>query len=146
MLKNSLFLGVYAVHEGGSDTAAGSSTTAEPPRLEQVAMARFITDRLTVFYITDVYVTHAHRGRGLGEWMADCTREIMDGMPHLKRAMLMATPGADDSPLESKSISFYKERLGMEVFEQGKGVVAMCRSKAWWDEPENQGKWTQRTA
>jgi hypothetical protein len=59
----------------------------------------------------------------------------MDGMPHLKRAMLMATPGIEDV-FDSKSIRFYKDRLGMEVFDQGKGVVAMNRSRAWWDETE----------
>ena len=142
LMKNSVILGVYTTRDAKPDTVTSNTMNAQASELEQVGMARFITDRLTVFYITDVFIAPAHRGRGIGGWMADCMRDIMDGMPHLKRAMLMATPGSDENPFESKSISFYKERLNMEVFDQGRGVVAMCRSKAWWDEPENKGRWT----
>ncbi|KEQ70112.1 hypothetical protein M436DRAFT_24100, partial [Aureobasidium namibiae CBS 147.97] len=85
MLSNSLVMGLYA--------------------LEQVGFARFVTDHVTVFYLTDVYVEPDSRGKGLGKWLISCCREILDSKPHLMRAMLMASPG------EGKE--FYAKSLGM---------------------------------
>lgn len=133
MKNNSVILGVYRFLNDGHDDERSSTTQSQ---VEQVGMARFITDRLTVFYITDVFITPTHRGKGLGEWLADCMRGIMDGMLYLKRAMLMATPDSDNDPYDCKSVKFYRDRLGMEPFEQGRGVVAMSRAAAWWEDHE----------
>ncbi|KAF2093128.1 hypothetical protein NA57DRAFT_48872 [Rhizodiscina lignyota] len=132
MKNNCVILGVYLTHESNDETASQRG-----PRFEQVGMARLITDRLTMFYITDVFIAPSERGKGLGRWMADCIREIMDGMPHLKRAMLMATPESGEDPYNSHSVRFYRDRMGMEPFEQGRGVVAMGRSAKWWEAREN---------
>ncbi|WP_326999691.1 GNAT family N-acetyltransferase [Dactylosporangium sp. NBC_01737] len=37
----------------------------------QVAFARAVTDGATFVWICDVFVTTAHRGRGLGQWLVD---------------------------------------------------------------------------
>ncbi|KEQ90114.1 hypothetical protein M438DRAFT_263439 [Aureobasidium pullulans EXF-150] len=90
ILSNSLVMGVYA--------------------LEQVGFARFVTDHVTVYYLTDVYVAPEYRGKGLGKWLIKCCREILDSKPHLMRAMLMASPG------EGKE--FYEKNLGMRDIQE----------------------------
>ncbi|MEV4351798.1 GNAT family N-acetyltransferase [Actinoplanes sp. NPDC049596] len=42
---------------------------------EQVAVARVINDGAVFAYLCDVYVDRAHRGRGLGGWMARGLRD-----------------------------------------------------------------------
>lgn len=44
------------------------------PSGEQVAFTRAVTDGLTFGWICDVYVDHAHRGRGLATWLS---REVV---------------------------------------------------------------------
>ncbi|TVL90331.1 GNAT family N-acetyltransferase [Streptomyces sp. SAJ15] len=62
----------FAVHD-----AAGS----------QVAYARVVTDSATFAWLCDVYVAPAHRGRGLGTWLAGAVRDHL--APYrLKRVML----------------------------------------------------------
>ncbi|MFI1618254.1 GNAT family N-acetyltransferase [Streptomyces lydicus] len=62
----------FAVHE-----AAGP----------QVAYARVVTDRATFAWLCDVYVAPAHRGKGLGTWLAGAVRDRL--APYrLKRVML----------------------------------------------------------
>ncbi len=36
---------------------------------EQVGFARVITDKATFGYIADVFITEAHRGKGLSKWL-----------------------------------------------------------------------------
>lgn len=148
LLSNSLVLGIYKVQPSMPPPKTASSpsspdtpsptledpsfyfsseftgTGAPAEKLEQVGFARFITDHVTVFYLTDVYVVDEYRGRGLGRWLGECCREVLDGKPHLMRAMLMAEPG--------KGKAFYERCLGMrdlrEEVEEGK-VVAMTRGR-----------------
>jgi GNAT superfamily N-acetyltransferase len=62
-------------------------------------------------YLTDVYVLKEHQGKGLGSWLIDCVREILDTWPALRRTMLMTS--------DDRSVAFYREKMGMEVFPQG---------------------------
>ena len=148
MLSNSLVMGVYAVRPpfpaaktveepSSPDTPSPSledpsfyfsneyeRNSAGADKLEQVGFARFVTDHVTVFYLTDVYVEPDSRGKGIGKWLISCCREILDSKPHLMRAMLMASPG------EGKE--FYETRLGMRDMqdEVAEGhVVAMTRGR-----------------
>jgi hypothetical protein len=129
ILSNSLVMGVYAVQPSfpAAKTAEEPSSpetpspTLEAPdfyfsneferngtgaeKLEQMGFARFVTDHVTVFYLTDVYIEPDSRGKGLGKWLISCCREIVDSKPHLMRAMLMASPG------EGKE--FYEKALDM---------------------------------
>ncbi|KEQ59416.1 uncharacterized protein M437DRAFT_57082 [Aureobasidium melanogenum CBS 110374] len=100
ILSNSLVMGVYAFQ----GTGAGAE------KLEQVGFGRFVTDHVTVFYLTDVYIEPDSRGKGLGKWLISCCREILDSKPHLMRAMLMASPG------EGKQ--FYEKNLGMRDMQE----------------------------
>ncbi|KAI4788277.1 DEAD-domain-containing protein, partial [Aureobasidium sp. EXF-8845] len=79
-------------------------------KLEQMGFARFVTDHVTVFYLTDVYIEPDSRGKGLGKWLISCCREIVDSKPHLMRAMLMASPG------EGKE--FYEKALDMRDIQE----------------------------
>ncbi|KAI5227097.1 hypothetical protein E4T46_04415 [Aureobasidium subglaciale] len=146
ILSNSLVLGVYAVQFPSPKTAEEPSSpetpspTLEDPsfyfsdefqgtgagaeKLEQVGFARFITDHVTVYYLTDVYVEPESRGKGLGKWLISCCREILDSKPHLMRAMLMASPG------DGKE--FYEENLGMRDMQEEAAeghVLAMTRRR-----------------
>ncbi|MGB0524449.1 MAG: GNAT family N-acetyltransferase [Flammeovirgaceae bacterium] len=39
---------------------------------QQIGLARVITDYTTFAYLSDVFVTKSHQGKGLGKWMIDC--------------------------------------------------------------------------
>jgi GNAT superfamily N-acetyltransferase len=52
-LENSLCFGVYR-------------------GAEQVGLARVVTDYATFGWLCDVFITEAHRGRGLGKWLIEC--------------------------------------------------------------------------
>ncbi|MFD8330449.1 GNAT family N-acetyltransferase [Streptomyces lydicus] len=64
----------FAVHE-----AAGP----------QVAYARVVTDRATFAWLCDVYVAPAHRGKGLGTWLAGAVRDHL--APYRLKRVLLST-------------------------------------------------------
>jgi GNAT superfamily N-acetyltransferase len=43
----------------------------------QVAFGRMVTDRATFAWLSDVFVDAAHRGRGLGGWLAETARDAV---------------------------------------------------------------------
>jgi GNAT superfamily N-acetyltransferase len=55
---------------------------------EQVGFARVVTDRATFAYLCDVYVLDAHRGRGLGRWLAEAA-SIHPDLQGLRRWVLV---------------------------------------------------------
>lgn len=69
----------FAVHD-----AAGS----------QVAYARVVTDRATFAWLCDVYVAPAHRGKGLGTWMAGAVRDHL--APYGLKRVLLSTRDAHE--------------------------------------------------
>lgn len=105
--------------------AEGARDEAEPT-LTQIGMARLVTDRVTSAYLTDVYVDPAHGGRGLGRWLVQCVRAVVDDMPALRRVLLMAEVG--EGRERGRAIRFYEKVLGCKVFEQGR-VVVMSRAR-----------------
>ncbi|KAL2354897.1 acetyltransferase [Cryomyces antarcticus] len=111
MLDNSLTLGLYVI-----------SPALPPPQLQQIGMARFITDFVSTAYLTDVYVLPAHRGGGLGKWLVACCKDVIESLPDLRRAMLMASPGAGER--------FYEKALGMKAINQKvEHIVPMSRRR-----------------
>lgn len=77
-----------------------------------------ITDYTTFAYLTDVYVVPEHQGKGLGKWLVEVAREVLDGMGDLRRAMLIAGE-------EEGGRAFYERELGFGVLEQGRGGLWM---------------------
>ncbi|WP_043263003.1 GNAT family N-acetyltransferase [Streptomyces sp. CT34] len=60
----------------------------------QVAYARVVTDRATFAWLCDVYVAPAHRGKGLGTWMAGAVRDHL--APYKLKRVLLATRDAHE--------------------------------------------------
>lgn len=94
----------------------------EVSHLEQVGMARFITDHVTLYYLTDVYVLPTCRGTGLGKWLIACCQDIMKCSPRMRRALLMASP--------DEGVKFYQKELGMyEISDEKEHVICMTRRR-----------------
>ncbi|MER5744330.1 GNAT family N-acetyltransferase [Streptomyces sp. NPDC059913] len=55
----------------------------------QAAYARVVTDRATFAWLCDVYVAPAHRGRGLGTWLATAVRDHL--APYRLKRILLTT-------------------------------------------------------
>ncbi|MEV8451426.1 GNAT family N-acetyltransferase [Streptomyces sp. NPDC052095] len=55
----------------------------------QAAYARVVTDRATFAWLCDVYVAPAHRGRGLGTWLATAVRDHL--APYRLQRVLLTT-------------------------------------------------------
>ncbi|MGD9485939.1 GNAT family N-acetyltransferase [Streptomyces sp. TRM70308] len=60
----------------------------------QVAYARVVTDLATFAWLCDVYVDPAHRGRGLGTWLAAVIRDHL--APYKLKRVLLSTLDAHD--------------------------------------------------
>jgi GNAT superfamily N-acetyltransferase len=66
-LEGSLCFALYEVESQAEAMDAG--------RVQQIGLARVITDFATFAYLCDVYVLEEHRGRGLGKWLIECVLE-----------------------------------------------------------------------
>ncbi|MEU6219778.1 GNAT family N-acetyltransferase [Streptomyces sp. NPDC047022] len=60
----------------------------------QVAYARVVTDRATFAWLCDVYVAPAHRGKGLGTWLARSVRDHL--APYRLKRVLLSTRDAHE--------------------------------------------------
>ena len=131
MLSQSTTLGLYKVSpivppaksaDSPSSPRTPSPTLETEPeeRLEQIGMARWITDRVTTCYLTDVYVLPEYRTRGLGKWLIACCKEVMDGMPALRRGFLMTDP-VQGRAFYSKEMDFW------DVRDEAEYAICMTR-------------------
>jgi hypothetical protein len=135
MLSQSITLGIYEItpHLPPPSTSSSPSSPRTPsPTLEasstnansnwkQVGMARFITDYVSTCYLTDVYVLPSHRNYKLGKWVVTCCKEVIDTMPALRRAFLVASQGMGKQ--------FYARELGMWDVEEEKEHLAIMTVK-----------------
>jgi len=76
-----------------------------------IGFARAVTDHTTFVYLTDVYVLPAWKGQGLGSWLVGCVQEVIEGMPHLRRSMLITSSKTDDGR------KYYEKRMKMSKVE-----------------------------
>ncbi|MFG2827076.1 GNAT family N-acetyltransferase [Streptomyces sp. NPDC048434] len=60
----------------------------------QAAYARVVTDLSTFAWLCDVYVAPAHRGRGLGTWLAGAIRDHL--APYRLKRVLLSTLDAHE--------------------------------------------------
>lgn len=115
-LDNSFCLGLYI-----DRAASHPPALATPPAPEQIGLLRMITDYTTFAYLTDVYVVPEYQGKGLGKWLVECVDGVLEGMPDLRRAMLVT--GTE------KGEAFWERELGFKRLEQGMGgLCVMNRS------------------
>jgi ribosomal protein S18 acetylase RimI-like enzyme len=112
MVNNSCVLGLYIVHplrlEANRNVHAPTTQ-----HHEHIGFGRIITDYSTVAYITDVWISPEYQGAGLGKWMIKGIKEIIDGMPSLRRAVLLTKVGG-------QGVKFYEGELGMHVADPAK--------------------------
>jgi GNAT superfamily N-acetyltransferase len=116
MLANSCTLGLYAIENSGTSE---SEESLQNLNRKQLGFGRLITDYVTIAYLTDVYIVPELHGKGLGKWLIQCCREIIDSMPELRRSMLM-------TDATGRGVKFYEKELDMKVFNTGdEGRVIM---------------------
>lgn len=131
VLYSSVNFGVYKrlqplPHTDPSEKTDVNNTSIQPDNVEQIGLARMVTDGATFGYLTDVYILPDYQGHGLGRWLMECVVETFSTtkMPHLRRIMLIT---GDEHVQE-----FYKKMFGMEVVghemreDMGKMLTFMC--------------------
>ncbi|KAK3699216.1 hypothetical protein LTR37_016577 [Vermiconidia calcicola] len=131
LLANSTTFGLYRVlpdapaaksADSPSSPRSPSPTLGNQPtdELEQIGIARVITDRVTTAYLTDVYILPDYRTYGLGKWLIQCCNEYVTNLPAMRRAFLVTTPGVGKD--------FYTRELGFwDVREEQERLVCMTR-------------------
>lgn len=131
LLENSVTFGLYkvlpAVPPARSAENPDSPRTPSPTieaetseRLEQVGMARLVTDKITTAYLTDVYLVPGYRGRALGKWVVQCVDEVFKMFPAMRRTFLVTSPDV--------GARFYKQALGFWDVAEEKHQLA-CLTK-----------------
>ncbi|KAF2722089.1 hypothetical protein K431DRAFT_284294 [Polychaeton citri CBS 116435] len=114
LLDNSLCIGLY------------ETSPSTNGKWKQIGFRRLITDTVTFAYLTDFYVLPEHRGKGLGKWMQQFTRELLD-----------AIEGSFDRNIrgfrvvtltKEKNVSFWSETLGVTRAKQSEDAVYVERS------------------
>ena len=129
MLEHSLTLGLYK-HAGEPSSPRTPSPTLKNPDnenitgedWEQIGLARFATDHVSFAFLTDVFINPDHRASGLGSWLIECCNEWMDGLPFLRRAMLMAS--------DDVGKAYYAKAFGMEdIAGDGAKHGLVCMTK-----------------
>lgn len=79
---------------------------------EQIGFARGVTDYVTFFYLTDVYVDEKWQQQGLGSWMVECVQEFVESMPYLRGSLLLTSGVAMEK--------FYEKRMKMKPMSRYK--------------------------
>lgn len=114
IIKTSLWFGIY-IQTHRTPTSDRQNDTV-PATLEQIGMARLITDYSTIAYLEDVFVVPQYQGQGLAKWMMRCIQEIIETMPAIRRVMLLAKRAP-------YAIQFYSDTLGTVLHDQAGGEV-----------------------
>lgn len=101
-INSSFILGLHI----SNIPPTGAVGLATAPKPTQIGLARLITDYTTFAYLTDVFVVPEEQGKGLGKWLIQCVREVVEGMSDLRKMMLLCSEGATER--------FYERELGMK--------------------------------
>lgn len=80
---------------------------------KQVGFGRVVSDQATFAYLSDVFVVHAYRGRGLGKWLVSCVL----AHPELQglRRWLLATFDAHGLYEKNGFVALRKPEWFMEI-------------------------------
>ncbi|MFI6873751.1 GNAT family N-acetyltransferase [Streptomyces sp. NPDC050400] len=73
---------------------ASLNFSVHDPAGAQAAYARVVTDLATFAWLCDVYVAPAHRGKGIGTWLAGAVRDQL--APYRLKRFLLATLDAHE--------------------------------------------------
>ncbi|KAK5210552.1 hypothetical protein LTR47_000444 [Exophiala xenobiotica] len=99
----------FALYEISSPSCLINQSSGASQR-KLIGFARWITDMVTVNYLTDVYILPEYRNRRLGVWIMECIDEVFNSMPHLRGMILIADRG-------SSTEAFYRKHLNMVDLE-----------------------------
>jgi GNAT superfamily N-acetyltransferase len=128
MVENSLCFGLYTPTPEAAPTLAADddvpSTSSSTTTTHQIGVARLITDYTTFAYLTDVYVLPPWQGSGLGKWLIDCVQGWLEGLPYLRRSMLVT---GRDGP----GRGFYERRMRMSAVGEGEEKGGDLVSLSW---------------
>ncbi|KAJ5574076.1 uncharacterized protein N7459_008503 [Penicillium hispanicum] len=122
MLYGSMSFGVYRRIQPHQSDQEPDSLSAD--QIEQIGLARVVTDGATFAYLSDTYVLPEYQGSGLGTWLIRCVAEVFSNMPFLRRIMLLTS--------EQRTQDFYSQIFGVKVVgheerpDIGKDLVFMC--------------------
>ncbi|KIX05920.1 uncharacterized protein Z518_03894 [Rhinocladiella mackenziei CBS 650.93] len=115
LIKRSACFGLYEMsdsrrqcHENENDQYHNISHSGTH---KLIGFARWITDTVTVNYLTDVYLLPSYRGQGLGIWMMRCIDEMFKSMPYVRGMIMIADKG-------SVSEGLYRRHLAMDDLER----------------------------
>lgn len=95
LVRQSLCFALYEIRDSGR---------------KLIGISRWISDFVTVAYLTDVYLLPAYRSYGLGKWMMSCVDETFRSMEHFRGMILIVNRGSGEE-------SLYRKHLGMEDVE-----------------------------
>lgn len=107
---------VHADAQPGGTASPSSSSASSSASTNLIGFARCITDRVTLVYLTDVFIAAEWQGQGLGKWLVSCVQEVVADMPCLRRSLLL-------SGTAEAAKRFYGELMGMD--ELGGGAVCL---------------------
>ncbi|KIX97300.1 uncharacterized protein Z520_06752 [Fonsecaea multimorphosa CBS 102226] len=109
------------VNSNPTATAHAEGPVGTTAREEQgpslIGFARCITDRVSLLYLTDVYVQPEWQGRGLGKWLISCVQEVVEDMPYLRRSLCII--GHD----KERSMEFYGRLMKMTPVQEPVAVL-----------------------
>lgn len=110
LVENSFCFGLYAeeADDGGKGASDGNGT-----KKPMIGFARLATDFVTFGYLTDVYVTKEHQGKGLGRWAMECINEALDTWPDLRRCLII--------PGDPNSARLYQTTMGARHLRDAPG-------------------------
>lgn len=146
LINESVCFGIYVVvvaaGEGSisHDTDSGrvgdgrlDSNTAAVTQGKRnlIGFARWITDHVTVVYLTDVYILPEYRGRGLAKWLLACVDQAFQEMDYCRGLILVANRGSKEDKLYRRNLLM--DEMSHPAFlmnRNGRGKEAAARQKA----------------
>lgn len=123
MLQHSICFGMYTSSKPptkAGEVETGEGEASSPTNL--IGFARCITDRVTLIYLTDVYVLPEYQGRSLGRWLISCVQEMIADMPNLRRSLLIT--GSGDTGKR-----FYSELMGVQEVSAATGDAIVLSAR-----------------
>ncbi|KAK3072960.1 hypothetical protein LTR53_005871 [Teratosphaeriaceae sp. CCFEE 6253] len=122
-LAQSVTVGLYLASHPAPPSADENSAAPPPPpqreTLQQIGLARLVTDHVTFAYLSDVYILPSHRGQALFPWLIACVKELLRMHPALRRATLLTG---------SEGLTrFYARALGVWDMREEPKVTFMSR-------------------
>ncbi|EFQ97652.1 acetyltransferase [Nannizzia gypsea CBS 118893] len=89
-IDSSMCFGLYERAQGiMADDGSQEASLVQFPHMKQIGFARLVTDNVTFFYLSDVFVKPEYQGGGLGSFLVQCIKEVLDDMKHMRRFILM---------------------------------------------------------